>query len=166
MAAGTRVPLTVVVHSGVVRQIYNPSTNGASAPAFDPRTGRPSLTQVTVLLVDDEPMVRGLAAHVLRAAGYGVLEAGDGDEGVRVSEDKEVETIDMLITDVVMPSMNGKELANQLLATRPKTRVIYISGYTNDVLSHFDVLGSGWAFIPKPFTPRQLLDTVRRVLSA
>ncbi|MCH8346601.1 MAG: response regulator, partial [Chloroflexi bacterium] len=95
-----------------------------------------------------------------------VLEAGDGVEGVRVSQDHREQTIDLLITDVVMPAMNGKELASQLLVARPKTKVIYISGYTNDVLSHFDVLGSGWAFIPKPFTPRQLLDTVRRVLAA
>lgn len=150
----------------MVRQVYEPSTNGASAPTYDPEQGHMSLTQVTVLLVDDEPMVRALAAHVLRAAGYGVLEAGDGVEGVRVSQDHREQTIDLLITDVVMPTMNGKELASQLLVARPKTKVIYISGYTSDVLSHFDVLGSGWAFIPKPFTPRQLLDTVRRVLAA
>lgn len=154
------------VQSGLVRQIYQPSTNGASAPAYDPDSGQTSLTQVTVLLVDDEPMVRTLAAHVLRGAGYEVLEAGDGVEGVRLSQKLEAQTIDLLITDVVMPAMDGKELANQLLVARPRTKVIYISGYTNDVLSHFDVLGSGWAFIPKPFTPRQLLDTVRRVLTA
>ena len=166
MAADTRALLPAEVQHGDMQQVYEPSTNGATAPDYDPNSAQWSNTQSNVLLVDDEPVVRALAGRVLRGAGYAVLEAGDGIEGVRLSELHRTQTIHLLITDVVMPAMNGKELANQLFVTRPTTRVIYMSGYADNVLKYFDVLSSGWAFIPNPFTPRQLLDTAKRVHSA
>jgi CheY-like chemotaxis protein len=117
----------------------------------------------TVLVVEDEESVRGIVARILAEKGYRVLLAGEGKEGLRLF-DEHKESIDLLVTDVVMPGMGGRELAVRLEAARPGMKVLYMSGYTDDAIDHQGVLEAGLAFIQKPFTHEALLEKVREVL--
>jgi CheY-like chemotaxis protein len=119
----------------------------------------------TVLLVEDELEVRGLARDILQQQGYTVLESADGDEALRVAREH-VGPIHLLVTDVVMPLMGGRELADRLRAGRRETKVLYVSGYTNDAILHQGVSETGTAFLPKPFTASALAHKVRQVLDA
>ena len=117
----------------------------------------------TVLLVEDEASVRELVRETLAARGYKVLEAENGESGLRVA-DAHGDGIDILITDVVMPGMGGRELAKRLLQIRPNLAVLYLSGYTEDTILHQGALGPGTAFLQKPFTLQNLARKVREVL--
>ncbi|MFY9559437.1 MAG: PAS domain S-box protein [Terriglobales bacterium] len=117
----------------------------------------------TVLLVEDEESVRELVRETLAARGYKVLEADNGDSGLRAAE-AYPDRIDILITDVVMPGMGGRELAKRLLLLRPNLGVLYLSGYTEDTILHQGALGPGTAFLQKPFTLQNLARKVREVL--
>ena len=117
----------------------------------------------TVLLVEDDPGIRRLAARALEEHGHRVLQAGDGEEALRVAQ-TEHGPIHLLLTDVVMPRMGGRALADRLLTRRPRTRVLYMSGFTDDAIVHRNVLDAGVDFLQKPFTPRDLLARVRKVL--
>lgn len=117
----------------------------------------------TVLLVEDEESVRELVLETLVARGYKVLEAENGESGLRVAEAYR-DHIDILITDVVMPGMGGRELAKRLLLLRPNLAVLYLSGYTEDTILHQGALGPGTAFLQKPFTLQNLARKVREVL--
>jgi len=119
----------------------------------------------TVLLVEDEPEVRGLARDILHQQGYTVLEAADGDEALRVGREHGG-PIHLLVTDVVMPQMGGRELADRLKAGRREVKVLYVSGYTDDAILHQGVSETGTAFLPKPFTAAALAHKVREVLDA
>jgi signal transduction histidine kinase len=119
----------------------------------------------TVLLAEDEPSVRSLAAGVLAEAGYKVLEAADGAEALRLAGEYRG-TIHVLVTDVVMPVLGGRELADRLTAGRPGLRVIYMSGYTDDAIVHHGVLDAGIILLEKPFTPEGLKHKVREVLDS
>jgi two-component system, cell cycle sensor histidine kinase and response regulator CckA len=119
--------------------------------------------QETVLLVEDEESVRGLVRDTLSSKGYNVLEAGDGEAGLRMAETYHA-AIDLLITDVVMPGMGGCELARRLTAVRPQMKVLFLSGYTEDAVIHQGVLEPGTAFLQKPFTLHVLARKVREVL--
>jgi PAS domain S-box-containing protein len=119
----------------------------------------------TVLLVEDEPEVRGLARDILHQQGYTVLEAADGDEALRIGREHGG-PIHLLVTDVVMPQMGGRELADHLKAGRHETKVLYVSGYTDDAILHQGVSETGMAFLPKPFTASALAHKVREVLDA
>jgi CheY-like chemotaxis protein len=117
----------------------------------------------TILLAEDEQMLRNLARQVLEMYGYNVLEAATGSEAIFVCENH-IEQIHLLITDVVMPRMSGRELADRLGQLRPEMSVIYMSGYTNSAIVHQGVLDDGAAFIHKPFAPEELAAVVRKVL--
>jgi nitrogen-specific signal transduction histidine kinase/ActR/RegA family two-component response regulator len=117
----------------------------------------------TLLLVEDEDMVRQLVGRVLRESGYGVYEASSGDEALRLS-DSIAEPIDLLVTDVVMPGMSGRELAEQVCQRRPRTRVLFMSGYTEEAIVGHGVGGSEADFIGKPFTPQELAEKIRNLL--
>ena len=117
----------------------------------------------TVLLVEDEESVRELVRVTLGSRGYKVLEAENGECGLRLAEETK-ERIDILVTDVVMPGIGGRELAKQLLAMRPGICVLYLSGYTEDAIVTEGVLGPGTAFLQKPFTLQNLIKKVREVL--
>ena len=118
----------------------------------------------TVLLVEDEPVVRGVAADVLRARGYSVLDAANGHEALSLARKHASEQIDLLLTDVVMPLMGGRELAERLREIHPETRVLYTSGYTGDTLVRNGVMEPDPEFMQKPFTPTVLSSKVREVL--
>jgi CheY-like chemotaxis protein len=111
-------------------------------------------------VVDDETPVRTLARDILLGAGYRVLEAEDGEQALRVAEEHR-ETIHVLLTDVVMPGINGKELADRLAAIHTDTKTIFMSGCASEVVSDAGVLIPVDAFVAKPFTVERLLNKVR-----
>jgi two-component system, cell cycle sensor histidine kinase and response regulator CckA len=117
----------------------------------------------TVLVVEDEKVVRALEAEILAGHGYNVLIAGDAQEALAIEERCE-ETIALLVTDVVMPGRSGRELAQEFVRRRPGTRVLYVSGYANDAFVGGGLLDAGTSFLQKPFTPEALAHKVRDVL--
>jgi two-component system cell cycle sensor histidine kinase/response regulator CckA len=118
----------------------------------------------TVLLVEDELSLRKLSRHLLELCGYAVLEAEDGADALKVSREHKQRNIDLLLTDVVMPGMSGRVLADQLVKERPQTRVVYMSGYTGQTIGDHGVLAEGSLFLPKPFTREGLARKVREAL--
>jgi signal transduction histidine kinase/ActR/RegA family two-component response regulator len=119
----------------------------------------------TVLLVEDEERVRDMTKEILEESGYQVLEAKHGQEALFIA-DQHPGTIHLMLSDVVMPQMSGRELAERLAPLRQDMKVLYMSGYTDDAIVHHGVLDEGMSFIEKPFTPNALARKVREILSA
>jgi two-component system, cell cycle sensor histidine kinase and response regulator CckA len=117
----------------------------------------------TILLVEDEDMVREPARRILSRYGYSVLAASNGEEAMRVAAEHPGH-IALLLTDVVMPGWTGKDLAAEIVRVRPATKLLYMSGYSQDVIVHQGVLEEGVNLIEKPFAADNLLATVRQVL--
>jgi two-component system cell cycle sensor histidine kinase/response regulator CckA len=117
----------------------------------------------TVLLVEDEPEVRSLVQRILKTQGYTVVTAANPDEALAVAREFKG-TIQVMVTDIVMPGMSGLQLAERLLPTRPNMRVLFVSGYTHDAIGPQGILEPGTAFLQKPFTPNALARKVREVL--
>ena len=117
----------------------------------------------TILLVEDDKLVRDLAHSILKRQGYTVLVAEDGPEALTVLEAHD-DPVDLLLTDVVMPEMNGRDLFDKVAEKHPDTKVLYMSGYTDNVIAHRGVLDEGTAFIQKPFNVQALAAKVREVL--
>ena len=115
------------------------------------------------MLVEDEEGVRTLGRIALQSHGYTVLEARTGEEALAVARQHQA-PLDLLVTDVVMPKMGGRQLAALLTAAQPTLRVLYLSGYTDDAVFRHGVLPAGVAFLQKPFTPTTLARKVREVL--
>jgi CheY-like chemotaxis protein len=122
--------------------------------------------RATILLVDDEPQVVDLVERMLRREGFHVLSATDPEEAIQTAEAQEG-WIDLLLTDIVMPQMNGRELADHLKTKRRGMRVLYMSGFMKDaLLKYYDVSITGIPFLQKPFTQQMLGRKVREVLEA
>jgi CheY-like chemotaxis protein len=119
----------------------------------------------TILLVEDEPAILSMALLMLTEQGYAVLASQSPLEAIRIAEEHANE-IHLLITDVVMPEMNGRDLANKLLANYPQLKCLFMSGYTSDIITHRGVLDEEVHFIQKPFTLPGLASKVREVLEA
>jgi PAS domain S-box-containing protein len=151
------------VGQGTSFKIYLPAMPG-QAQAHEPRPA-PAIAGgcETILLVEDEPAVRALAERVLAEGGYSLLVAADGRDALEVAA-RHDGAVDLLVTDVVMPGMGGRELAQRLDQLRPETRVLYITGYTEDTVVRHGLLHSGLAYLEKPFRPERLLAKVRQVL--
>jgi two-component system cell cycle sensor histidine kinase/response regulator CckA len=150
---------------GATFKIYLPEAAEAPAEAR-PSEPPPTVHGVeTVLLVEDELAVRRLVRIALEERGYTVLEAEDPDDAVRIAGEHPGE-IHLLLTDVVMPGLGGRQVAEQITAVRPQTRVLYMSGYTSDTVVRRGVLTSSAAFLQKPFSPTDLLRKVREVLDS
>jgi len=183
MGKGTGLGLSTVY--GIVRQsdghiwVYSELGQGTTFKIYLPRieeivesgkrvpvSAKSMQGQETVLLVEDEDIVRDLACRVLSENGYTVLEAHDGREALLICE-KYGGPIHLLVTDVVMPGgMSGRQVAERLRTLRPDVKVLYMSGYTDDTIVHHDVLEPGMAFLQKPFMPDILLHKVREVIDA
>jgi CheY-like chemotaxis protein len=149
---------------GATFTIYLPrATAPAGARVPDGTPGGAPRGSETVLLVEDEPGVRDLSREILEAQGYTVLEATNGDDALRVAG-AHAGAIHLVVTDVVMPRMGGRELADRLTAVRPDVSVLYMSGYTDDAILHQGVRQTEAAFLAKPFTPQTLARKVREVL--
>jgi two-component system, cell cycle sensor histidine kinase and response regulator CckA len=120
----------------------------------------------SILLVDDEPQVVTLVREMLLREGYQVLGAGDGEEALQIAADAS-QRIDLLLTDIVMPQLNGRELADRLKRLRPGVRVLYMSGFMKDaILKYYGISITGIPFVQKPFTRDMLARKVREVLDA
>jgi PAS domain S-box-containing protein len=119
----------------------------------------------TVLLVEDEEVVRGLTCQILEEAGYRVLVAPQGEEAIRLGNEHAKE-IHLLLTDVVMPGADGKEVADRLSSSCPGIKVLFMSGYTDEAIVHHGILDADVKFIQKPFTPAALATKVREVLDS
>jgi signal transduction histidine kinase len=168
----------IVKQSGGTVWVYSEQGKGSVFKVYFPQMeedaefSKPVLVETpvppgseTILLVEDEDIVRGLARKILEQAGYDVLDARGGDEAIRLCHELPG-PIHLLLTDVVMPETSGKEIAECLAKLRPSTRVLYMSGYTDDAIVHHGVLDSDVEFIQKPFTPLALARKVREVLDA
>jgi CheY-like chemotaxis protein len=154
------------VDRGTTFKIYLPRIS-ADASAEQPAAPQPTTARgtETLLLVEDEPQVRELTHKILTAQGYQVLVAKDGVEALEIAQ-RHQDHIDLLLTDVVMPRMSGRALADHLRANRPEMRVLYTSGYTDDAIVHHGVLDEGVHFLSKPYDLETLARKVRDVLDA
>ncbi|HEY3384034.1 MAG TPA: response regulator [Vicinamibacterales bacterium] len=148
---------------GSAFKIYLPRVNHSAAATVPSVAVQPACGSETILLVEDEPSVRCLSRDVLARHGYQVLVANHGREALAVAQAFNGE-IDLLLTDVVMPGMNGRELVRHMLWMRPHIPVLYMSGYTDHTVMAPSILEPNTAFLQKPFTPDILVTTVRRIL--
>ncbi len=149
---------------GTSFRIYLPATKGApSLPATVPRQTAVLHGSERIVVVEDEREVRTLVCMVLRDAGYDVVEAADPKHALQLAKDGA--DFDLLLTDVIMPGISGRELAAQVVALRPTTRVLYMSGYTDDKLGHHGLLDPDVELIQKPLTPEALLRRVHALLT-
>jgi len=150
---------------GTTFKVYLPRVKDAvqelQAPETLPSAARKA--HETILLVEDEPAVRELAQMVLSEHGYKVIEAHTPEEAERLAGNNGAE-IHLLLTDVVMPGSSGRELAKRLTGRYPNLRVLYMSGYTYNVIAQDGTLEEGISFLQKPFTPQVLSEKVREVL--
>jgi hypothetical protein len=153
------------VGRGTTFKIYLPCVD-SPAEEFKVSTAemKAQLGNETVLLVEDEEMVREMTREILQESGYHVLEAKHGHEALHVAEQYNG-PIHLMLSDVVMPQMSGRELAEQLSPIRSEMKVLYMSGYTDDAIVHHGVLDEGMAFIEKPFSPNGLARKLREVLN-
>lgn len=154
------------VGKGTTFKIYFPlAGKKVELPAFsDSLESIPTGTE-TILLVEDEKMVRGLARQILETCGYKVIEAANGTEAVEICEKADYK-IDLLLTDVIMPKMGGRELAEKVLQINPSISLLYMSGYTDDAVLRQGVIDVDTNFIQKPFTFKSLSQKVRKILDA
>ena len=117
----------------------------------------------TILLVEDDEGVRLMTTRILSSNGYTVMDAVSGPEALQIADGYQ-DSIHLLLTDVIMPKMNGRDLADRLTLQHPAMRILYMSGYTGNVLVNHEVVDAGLAFIQKPFAAQTLLHRVRDVL--
>ena len=160
----------VFVYSGPARgtafKVYLPRVEETVGPEVaSPRTRVTCRGSEIVLLVEDEDSVRELVSEALETQGYKVLTATRGDQALKIAGRRE-QKIDLMVTDVVMPGMSGRELAKLILQGRPQARVLFLSGYTEDAVLHQGALDTGTAFLQKPFTLDALACKVREILDA
>jgi signal transduction histidine kinase/ActR/RegA family two-component response regulator len=150
---------------GTTFKVYLPNVDRC-AEEFESATDDNNVMEgsETVLLVEDEEVVRDMAREILEESGYQVLEAKHGREALLIAEQHHG-PIHLMLSDVVMPQMSGRELAEQLTPLRREMKVLYMSGYTDDAIVHHGVLDEGMAFIGKPFTPNALARKVRETLN-
>ena len=152
---------------GTTFKIYLPRVaQQAKRPTVErPRAGGVIGGSERVLLVEDEQIVRDLAENILKRLGYQVLSAANGQEACALVEG-DPRPIDLLLTDVVMPGMNGRELAQRLAASHPEMKVLYSSGYTENAITHHGIIDAELNFIGKPYSPQALAKKLRDVLEA
>jgi len=179
---GTGLGLSMVY--GIVKQsggyiwVYSEPDRGTTFKIYLPRVDQPAETTglenrsrsvqrgtETILLVEDDPQLRQLSSSVLAHCGYKVLTANGPEEGLAICRENHRD-IRLLVTDVVMPRMNGRQLAEQIVQVAPNVKVLYISGYTSNAIVHYGVLDAGLWFLPKPFTLSALVAKVREVLDS
>jgi len=160
--SGGHLRVASTLGRGTTFEIYLPAVNERPQQIDEPRETPPARGTETILLAEDDEVLRTLTARILTSQGYRVLEASDGVEALRVA-DRHRGTLDLLTTDIVMPSMGGHDLANELSARRPGLKVLFVSGYTDDAVGRGE-LQPGDAFLQKPIDPKVLARKVRQML--
>jgi len=161
--SGGHVEVYTEVGLGSTFKVYLPRLEATESSKATSGIGPPPKGTETVLLVEDEDGVRALTRHVLQGCGYNVLEAADGEEALHRAEEHSG-PIQLLVTDVVMPGMGGRVLAERLTASRPELKVLFLSGYTDDAVVRHGILHQAVNFLQKPYTPTLLAHKVREVL--
>lgn len=162
---GGRIEVYSEPGKGTCFKLYLPCALGASTTLAVPKPARMVGGTETILLVEDEPLVRVTSAKLLARLGYQVIQAADGQEALRLAA-RHPGTIELLLTDVVMPGMNGRTLSQRLVEQRPEARVLFASGYTENVIVIHGVLEDGINFIGKPYSPAALATKIRAILDA
>jgi signal transduction histidine kinase len=150
---------------GTTFKVYLPRVDAPVDPQAPPREVGTITGTETILLAEDDEMLRPLSKGLLEKLGYTVLESENASQALGLA-DAHVGPIHLLIADVVMPGASGRELARRLADSRPDTKVLYVSGYTDDAIVHHGMLEPGLNFLQKPFTPAALASKVREVLDA
>ena len=181
MGKGTGLGLatckTIVNQSGGHIDVYSEVGKGATFKIYFPRIAQPPDIVArsmqngplprgteTLMVVEDEPSVRHLACGVLQNQGYEMLSASNGQDALHVAREHKGSPIRLVVTDVIMPLMGGKVMAEWLKITYPDLKILFTSGYTDDAISHHGVLEAGVEFLPKPYTPATLVRKVRELL--
>jgi|GEM_PF-6459671 len=159
---------TIEVYSepgeGTTFKIYLPAVNEKAEVLEADRVSEVLLKgSETVLLVEDEQMVRTLAIRLLKKMGYNVIDASNGRKALEIASEMK-DGIDLLMTDVVMPGMNGRQLAEKLKEIHPETKVLFTSGYTENIIAHHGVVDEGLNFIGKPYSMNMLARKIREIL--
>lgn len=166
--SGGFVFVSSTLGEGSCFEIWLPEHAGADiaapAPGIPQRTA-PRLTEGVILLVEDEPPVRAFAARALRLRGHSVLEAESAEDALRLLSDPSIH-VDVFVTDVVMPGLDGPSWVTEALKSRPQVRVVFVSGYAEDFLASLGDDLPGSVFLPKPFSLADLTQTVQRQLEA
>jgi two-component system cell cycle sensor histidine kinase/response regulator CckA len=164
--SGGHISVESALGEGATFSVYLPRImEDGTAANVEQKSVPPARGSETILLVEDAAPLREVTREFLKAAGYAVLEAGDSSEAIEAAERYNGE-ISLLVTDVVLPGINGRALAEQLVSRRPGTKVLYISGYTDDAVVRNGVLLSDIAFLKKPFSQEALALKVREILDA
>ena len=159
------IGVTSELGHGTTFHIYLPRIlSDAEAPRGTGAAGTAPRGSETVLVVEDQEAVRRLIGIILEDYGYHVLQVSNGPDAIALAA-QHPGTIHLLLTDVVMPVMNGRVLADRLMAARPDLRVLFMSGYTEETIGHHGVLDSGLTYLPKPFSPDELAAKVREALA-
>ena len=148
---------------GSTFKIYFPTTDAQPAEESVAPTVESFGGNETILVVEDADMLRPLVAEVLESYGYTVIAAANGDEALALTR-AQARTIDLLLTDMVMPEMNGRELSERLLASHPETKVLFTSGYPSDTIIRRGIADARVAFIQKPYLGAELLTKIRETL--
>ena len=164
--SGGGISVASTLAAGTVFRVYFPRAAGyALAEAAEKAHDASQLGTETILLVEDDTSVRKLVERVLKSRGYDVLAAEDGGDALQLASDVRL-AVDLVLTDIVMPQMSGRELVEALQTGRPALRVLYMSGYTDDEIVRRGLHDPGMSFIQKPFTAENLAMQVRKVLDA
>jgi CheY-like chemotaxis protein len=182
-AVGQGTGLGLATCYGIIKQsgghisVYSEPARGSTFKIYLPQVDVPAIIPVkridtpdlprgteTILLVEDDSALREMAATLLKRLGYTVLAAANGIEALTLIHQRDTGHIDLLFTDIVMPHMSGKELADRVQASYPHTRILFTSAYTGNAIVHQGVLDKGVALLQKPFTPAALAHKLREVL--
>jgi nitrogen-specific signal transduction histidine kinase/CheY-like chemotaxis protein len=165
-ASGGYVWVYSELGQGTTFKIYLPRVDQPAQPlSAENRSSGIQRGTETILLVEDDPQLNQLASSVLTHCGYKVLAAATPEEGLALCR-THLHEIHLLVTDVVMPKMNGRQLAEEVARIRPSVKLLYVSGYTGNAIVHYGVLDAGLWFLPKPFSLAALVAKVREVLDA
>jgi len=170
---------TIVQQSGGYIQVCSEMGQGTTFKIYFPRvdlpldaaskairTGPLPRGTETLLVVEDDPSVRQLARNVLEGQGYQVLSAANGQDALHTARDHKGTPIRLVVTDVIMPQMGGRVMAEWLKTANPDLKILFTSGYTDDAITHYGVIETGVEFLPKPYKPATLVLKVREMLDA
>jgi PAS domain S-box-containing protein len=165
--SGGHIAVDSVLGKGTTFQVYFPRVEQPPQAAAGPiKTAPFPRGTETVMVVEDEPAVRYLARSILAGQGYVVLSASNGRDALQMARDHKGAPIRLVVSDVIMPVMGGKVMAEWLKTTYPDLKILFTSGYTDDVIARHGVLDAGVEFLPKPYTPATLTRKVRELLDA